>query len=118
MQYKKILSIIGVGAISASILSGCSPYSPQPDLYGPMVVESDWENENIDDAEDIETVELDNLEENVENVENVDLEVCLYGPAPINSDWNSTNFDTNDNDKDLGLEDAVIVALYGTDVKY
>ena len=115
MQYKKILSIIGVGAISASILSGCSPYSSQPDLYGPMVVETDWENEDIDDAEDIETVELDNIEENVEKV---DLEVCLYGPAPINSDWNSTNFETKDNDKDLGLEDAVIIALYGTDVNY
>ncbi len=57
MQNKKVLKILGVAAVSAMILSGCNspiiPQSAEPELYGPMIEEYDWEDEDVKEVNNI-----------------------------------------------------------------
>ncbi len=69
MQNKKVLKILGVAAVSAMILSGCNspiiPQSAEPELYGPMIEEYDWEDEDVKEVNNI------NVEKDAESLNEI-----------------------------------------------
>lgn len=90
MQYKKVVTILGAGILSATILSGCTINNPtevMETVYGPPAEEYDWETQTVE-------VNVDDLASDSKN--DIDLEVCLYGPAPYTQNIEKIDLIKND----------------------
>ncbi len=100
MQYKKVVTILGAGILSTTILSGCTINNPtkvMETVYGPPAEEYEWETQTVE-------VNVDDLALDSKN--DINLEVCLYGPAPYTPDIEKIDLIENDEEvKSLNVDD-------------